>query len=420
MKVCMLTSGHSYLDNRVFFKEACTLRNSGYEVSLVVPLNHENFFMDPMNNPIRSLYPETSFEENGIRIEGYQKTRRENASSNPDEIRLQVLNDFLRYLDSDEIGDLEVDLIRRGLQHDADIYHAHEISSAYAAIKVKQLKAREGIRVKVVYDVHELFPSLYSDVVAAQDEYREAYRDIIRILEQRFVASSDLVITVSESIRTYLLELHDHPNVHLIKNVPLLRAGEVSGGTETKKFPLVCYEGHIRFERGLKELVEAAAILSARYPEFRLVMVGEATGHEGEYLEQAIREHGLSNNLLVTGWQTPDKAAEWLSQADIGIVFLIDAPYCRVALPNKLFNYMRAGLAIVGIDYPDMGTVIKESGSGTVLKSFSADELVEGLETFLIDRHKLEEARCRSREAYESVYNWNIEGQRLVELYDGL
>jgi len=419
MKVCMLTSGHSHMDNRVFFKEACTLHQAGHDVSLVVPLSAEGYFLDPMHQPISSLYPRTSFIENGIQIYGYQKKRRESDTMNPDEVRLQVLEDFIRFIEEDEFGNLEVDLIRKGMEIDADIYHAHEISSAYAAIKVKQLKEKEGKKVKVVYDVHEYFPSIYGDVVAGEDQYREAYREVIRKLERLFLHHSDLIITVSESIRDYLLQLYPHQNVHVIKNVPILKE-QPKRNNRDNAFPLVCYEGYIRFERGLKELVEATEILSTKYPQFRLLMVGQAAGHEADFLHQAISEKQLHRHLVVTGWQTPEKAAEWLSHADIGIVFLIDAPYCRLTLSNKLFNYMRAGAAIIGMDYPDMGRIIKESGAGITISRFRTEELVHAVDELLRDREKLEELKEKSRVAYETTYNWNVEGRKFLRIYEEL
>lgn len=419
MKVCMLTSGHSHMDNRVFYKEAQTLKENGYEVSLVVPLNQEGYFLDPVNKPIVDIYPNQSFEKDGIMVWGYQKTRRDTLKLHPDEIRYQVHLDFIRYINENVPGDLELGLIERGMKIDADVYHAHEISSVYAAVKIKQLKEKEGKLVKVVYDVHEYFPSIYADAVATQEQYREKYHEMIRQFDSCIIPHCDQIITVSEAIRGYVLQCDSRANVNVVTNVPILNKLDQTR-KKTNHFPVVCYEGHIRFERGLKELLEMTEKISRFYPDFRLIMVGEAIGEERVFLEQTVEEKKLSNNVQVTGWQTPQKAAEWLAQCDVGLHIYTDLPYCHLSLSNKLFNYMRAELAIISVDYPEVGRVIRDSGCGILIRDLNSDQWVAAIIKLIEDKDSIESMKEKSREAYMNTYNWEVEKHKLLRVYNEL
>jgi glycosyltransferase involved in cell wall biosynthesis len=419
LKVCMLTSGHSFMDNRIFLKEAHTLHESGYDVSFVVPLDTQGFFMDPLNKPLNNIYPKTIFEQDGICVYGYHKTRRDSSGEHPDEVRYKVHMDFIDNIKNNTIDDLEEDLIKKGMEIDANIYHAHEISSAYAAVKIKQLKAKEGKEVKVVYDVHEYFPSIYGDVVATLDEYRETYRRMIQDFDRTALPYCDLVITVSEAIRGYFLQLDSKSNVDVIKNVPLLHPKSNTDKNENE-FPIVCYEGFIRFERGLKEIIEVAKLLKDTYPSFKLIMVGDAIGKEKELLHQYIEKYGLHETILITGWKAPDEAAAILEECDVGLQMLTDFPYWHLTMSNKLFNYMRAGLAIVSIDYPEMGRVIREIDAGICVRDMDPKSWAQQIGLLLNDPVKLRALKNNARRGYKDKYNWGLEGKKLVKLYSSL
>lgn len=417
-KVCMLTSGHPYNDNRIFHKEAKTLRFKGYDVTLIAPLNSDGYFLNNFNEPIFSLYPQTEFYEDGIKIIGYNKKLRENNGLDQDELRYQVHLDFINNLNNKEIGDLEVDLILKGLEVDADIYHAHEISSIYAAVKIKQIKAIQGKTVKIVYDVHEYFPSIYKDIVATTEKYKGIFEKMIMDFESAVLPWCDLVITVSYSIKDYLQNLIMGQQIHIIRNVPLKKEEDL--GYCDNEFPIVCYEGHIRFERGLKEILYVAEKLKNRYPDFKLVLVGEATGEEKKYLDIVIWEKKLENNVIQTGWLQPEDAYKELSKCDIGLQLLIDIPNCQFALPNKLFNYMRAGLAIVAMNYKDISLVMKQANCGLLIDQLDSNLLLNTLINLIEQRKLLRHFQTNARNSYDMELNWIIEGNYLVNLYKSL
>jgi glycosyltransferase involved in cell wall biosynthesis len=419
MKICMLTSGHSYIDNRVFYKEAHTLRDQGHEVFIVVPFDPGGYFLDPLSKPIEALYPKKEFIEDNIQIFGYEKTRREITGEHPDETRYNVYSDFARYIRIDDMGDLELKLIKKGLEIDADIYHAHEISSAYAAVKIKQLKQKQGKTVKVVYDVHEYYPDVYSSLVASQDDYREKHKQMIINFDATILPYCDLVITVSEAIRGYLLQLYPKANIEVIKNVPKLRK-------ETSKmvknhFPIVCYEGHVRFDRGLKELIEITKELKAVYPHFKMLLVGDTVhDKDKEYLIGNIEKYSLQDSLILTGWRTPDEAAEYLITCDIGIQCLRDLAKHHLTLPNKIFNYMRAGLATISMDFTETRRVLWKENAGVTVKDLNPNSWVKAIRELIENKEQLETYKKNAIKAYETKYNWNIEGEKLARLYNDL
>jgi len=413
----MLTSGHSYLDNRIFYKEANTLRRVGYEVSIIAPMNDEGFLLNSSNQPYHQC-GDVPFFDNEVKVIGYKKTYRSSKNINLEELRYKIHLDFINNINKNKIDDLEINLIQKGMEEDADVYHAHEISSIYAAVKIKQLMAARGKNVKVVYDVHEYFPSIYKDMVAKTKRYKELYEKMIMDFERTVLPWCDLIFTVSDSIRDYLQKIGKNRTVSIIKNVPLKTPS--APNNRKNHFPVICYEGHIRFERGLKEILVASEKLKKRYPEFKLVMVGEAVGEEKKYLDRVIEEKALNNCIIQTGWLLPDEAYNVIKECDIGLQLLINIPNCQFALPNKLFNYMRAGLAIIAMDYTDIRSVMKQANCGLLLNSLDAELLFNAIVNLIEQKKLLEYFQSNSERSFEENYNWNVEGKHLLELYHNL
>ncbi|WLR50581.1 glycosyltransferase family 4 protein [Bacillus tianshenii] len=413
-KVCMLTSGHLYNDNRIFYKEARTLQENGYNVSVIAPVNKDGYFLNNSNQP--TFKPQSNkIIEKQIEVYGYHKTFRKDVNKNIDELRYDIHMDFISNINNENIDDLEINLINLGMEIDADIYHAHEISSVYAAVKIKQLKAVQGKKIKVVYDVHEFFPSIYRDTVAKTDFYKKKYEEMIIEFEKTVLPYCDLVVTVSNSIKEYLESLNKNTYIDLIRNVPT-KLGPSYEKIEND-MPIICYEGYIRFERGLREIMESCSVLKTIYPEFKLVFIGGAVGDEKSYLDREIEERDLHNNIIQTGWLTPDKAHEEICKCDIGLQLLNNIPNCQVALPNKLFNYMRAGLAVIGMNYKEISSVMKNANCGLLINKLDSNLLTNAMINLIEQSRLLNYFKKNSRIAFESSYNWEKEGEKLLKLY---
>lgn len=418
MRVCMLTSGHSYFDNRIFYKEANTLKKNGNDVTIIAPMNEKGYLLDSSSRPYFHCGNEP-FVDNGIKVIGYKKTYRSSRSESVEELRYKIHLDFIDNIKNNKLDDLEINLINKGMEEEADIYHAHEISSIYAAVKIKQLKAAQGKIVKIVYDVHEYFPSIYKDMVANTEKYKEIYEKMIMDFERTVLPWCDLVVTVSNSIKDYLQNLTDGQPVHIIRNVPVKNEVEHRSSVDST-FPVICYEGHIRFERGLKEILIVAEELKIRYPDFKLVLVGEAIGEEKNYLDSVIQEKNLENCIIQTGWLQPAEAYEEIRKCDIGLQLLINIPNCQFALPNKLFNYMRAGLAIVAMNYKDISAVMKQANCGLLLDKLDSSILLNALINLIEQRKLLKYFQENAKKSFEKEYNWTNEGNHLLKLYDSL
>ena len=120
------------------------------------------------------------------------------------------------------------------------------------------------------------------------------------------------------------------------------------------------YLGGLMAGRGLEQLVDAIALV----PEAQLVLLGDGV-EEGRLLERAAAS-GAS--VLVLPPVPPELVEAYASSAAVGVSPIV--PSClnyRYSLPNKLFQYMAAGIPVVASDFRQVREVVEGSGSGVVV-----------------------------------------------------
>ncbi|HIE73716.1 MAG TPA: hypothetical protein EYQ06_05540, partial [Flavobacteriales bacterium] len=133
MKVCMITSLHSPKDDRIFFKQAKSLQNNGFEVSILC-LADENGKMKDMSGKVINANNEEENICDGIKIICIKKQS----------------GFFQKSLHKFAKGKCWDNFIKKAIVINADVYHAHEPQTAFIGLKIQnQTKA------KLIYDAHE-------------------------------------------------------------------------------------------------------------------------------------------------------------------------------------------------------------------------------------------------------------------------
>ncbi|HOT80614.1 MAG TPA: hypothetical protein PKY13_11535, partial [Microthrixaceae bacterium] len=88
----------------------------------------------------------------------------------------------------------------------------------------------------------------------------------------------------------------------------------------------------------------------------------------------------------------------------------------KFSMPNKLFEYVMAGLAVVTSDLPDMAEIIDVHGVGATMAP-TPDGIAAALASF--DRDRIDRCKAHAVVAAEALC-WERERERLVELVAGV
>lgn len=270
-----------------------------------------------------------------------------------------------------------------------DVVHAHDFDTLPAGWLVAR---SHGAR--LVYDAHELYSEFEPDPP-------RLYRRTTLALEAALARRADAVVTVSEPIAGELarrLRLPRRPGVTL--NVPELDRTEPDG--TVREGPLrAVYHGSFGTGRPPELLLEA--LRAARNVRLTLMVVRL----DPDELSRLVAAAGLADRVEVVAPVPPDEVGAALRRFEVGIVF--DRPQTlngELSLPNKLFEYLMAGLAVVVPPLPALRPIVEEGDAGLV---FEPGRLGEALERLAADRDGL--ARMRAQARRLAVERFNAEGQ---------
>ena len=258
---------------------------------------------------------------------------------------------------------------------------------------------------RLVFDSRELYSHLDSFVG------RQLVRQFWSAVERRYIRHADLVFTVNRSIAeciatTYGIELptvlHNVPPMQNVPRTNKLR--EDLGISPDARIAL--YQGGIRTGRGLPRLIEAARAIE----EVAFVIIG--SGALSETLK--IQARGLANVFFLPHI-SPDKLLRYTASADLGVHLL--EPTClnhKLALPNKIFEYLMVGLPVVANSLPEIRNVVEDYGVGLVVDPEDADAVVAAIRRALYDEEIRASWRANIPNVFED-YSWKKDMQRFQD-----
>jgi glycosyltransferase involved in cell wall biosynthesis len=295
------------------------------------------------------------------------------------------------------------------------IIHAHDFPMIGTAVRHAQRAGAAGRRIRVVYDAHE-----YTAGVQLPDPRRTAG---YQLLEREYIRAVDAVITVSEGIANRLEADHTlRSRPAVVLNVPYRHEHRDPSVGDVRRvaglphdLPLVVYSGNIAPERRLDVVVQAIEQLE----EVHLVIVTDAAPSRLRAFLEPAESKGYGSRIHVVPYTVPDRVVEYLSTATLGVHALSgDQENHQLALPNKLFEYLHAGLPVVVSATRAMEEFVVSTGIGEVFRPGDAKDLSEKIEKVLRSRETYVE-RTRDTSLLER-FSWQGQEVTLAAVYQRL
>lgn len=294
--------------------------------------------------------------------------------------------------------------LRAGLATEAAVWHCHDLNTL--AIGVRAKRRRPGTR--LVYDSHEL-------ATERSRMGRWARRRAGRA-ERRGLRHVDEAIWTERTRAEYVVRRYGIPFPTIVHNVPeLLQVEQGWDLRERLGIPadqrVLLYQGSIQEYRGIEESIEAVTLLE------RCVLVVIGYGYHRPALEEMVRRRGLEDRVRFFGPIPNDQLLYYTASADVGMcVIRGESLSYRWSLPNKLFEYMMAGIPVVASDFEEMGRVVREEGVGTVCDPDDPVSIAAAVRAIVDDPEAAARFRAATRVAI-GRYNWDHEEQKLLALY---
>lgn len=281
-----------------------------------------------------------------------------------------------------------------------DVVHIHDPELIPFALWLK----RTGC--KIVYDVHEDVPrDIYSKTwipKLAQPPVAKTVEAVERLTAKRFDAIVAATPSIADRFRSY------GARVSLVRNT-VQPDRFVSPRIDEGRIRRAVYIGHISFNRGLREMVEACDI--AGLP---LTLAGNAGAAEQSWMQNH------SGKPEWRGRLDRSEIGELLSTSFVGLCLFHLEPNHLHAMPTKLFEYMAAGLPIVSSDLPMSRKIVESADCGLIASPLNSRAVAEALQVLLANPARARAMGSAGRSTAIRDYNWNEDAAVLGALYADL
>ncbi len=368
MRIAHLSTLHRAGDVRIFHKECRTLVSAGHEVHFVA--------LEP---PADSL--------DGVHLHAFE---RPSVGFRPARIWQRLAR-----------------MYRQARDLNAQVYHFHDPE----LIPVGLLLKRDGAR--VIYDVHEN-ASQESLTLNPDRPWRgrikgwcwQLLESLARLALDAFVCATPAIARLFPPARTVT-----------VQNFPL--PSEFACGSAEHEMPYrrrpphLAYVGSIAAWRGIREMVAALERLPDSL-DARLLLAGEFASPE---LRQQVAAQPGWEFVEELGFVPRREVPEVLARARMGLVlFHPSRDHCE-AQPNKLFEYMAAGLPVIASDFPLWRSIVAGAGCGLLADPLNPDSIASAIRFLLENPARADLMGQRGRAMVASCYNWEAEGRKLIALY---
>jgi glycosyltransferase involved in cell wall biosynthesis len=281
--------------------------------------------------------------------------------------------------------------------------------ATYSAYRVKKLLGNK--KLKIVYDSHELFTEL------PELNGRKITRAIWLSIEKHILPKLKNAYTVCQSIADYYL-IKYKLNMLIVRNMPTCHSTDSTISAPEINIPkdkkIILYQGALNIGRGIEQIIGLMEFIN------NSVFVIAGSGLIENSLKALVYEKNLEEKVYFTGKLPFEKMNQLTGIADLGLVLQEDISLSyQYVLPNRLFDFIKAGVPIIASDLPEISKIVEGEKIGLLVKKLDDNDLLDKVKLLLDDEDLIIRIKNNIKNCAPK-YCWENEEQKLVQFYQNL
>lgn len=276
------------------------------------------------------------------------------------------------------------------------------------------------LKVKVIYDMAEVYPEMYAS--SAQFSKRGW---IAKLLKNSRIAShyEDSVLPKCDQTLVMIEESRDRL---LRKGIPPSKITIVSNTPHEDKFNrntkehqgttlFLVYVGFLTKLRGLDLLISGAEeFLKNQTDKDCLYIDIVGKGDSFKELQMMISDAGLEKNIRLHGWLEQEDVDKLMARANVGALTYRVCGHWNHTIPNKIFDYMLAGLPVLTTPVIPIQRIVKTTDCGVIASDTTPQTIAHCLKE--LQNPKVRQKYGNNGNAsIQKLYNWRQDEQRLYK-----
>ncbi len=292
-----------------------------------------------------------------------------------------------------------------------DVIHCNDLDTLLVGVLAKQ---HYGCR--LIFDAHEFYPRSDPDGKWVDITF-------FTMLERFLIRKADAVITVNPPLAAAMREAYELEHVYAVPNAePWVEARRNHAeGSEMERLGhgriKFLFQGRFTPGRGIEELIQGWTRVDGN--QAALFLRGPDNMWRQAAITLAARLGLLDHSVYFLDAVTENELVAAAAEADVGIV-----PYKpliindRLSCPNKLSQYLHAGLMVIANDLPYVKSVLAEADAGLFYNSADLDTFAAVVHQIVNDPELLRRSRENALRFARDRFNWQVQSEALYALYD--
>jgi glycosyltransferase involved in cell wall biosynthesis len=367
LRVCLMTTSHPVRYSRFFDREAVSLARAGYDVRIV------------------GTGAEDGIEsESGVRLVSV------------------ALRSKLRLIAA---------VARAATRESCDIYQCLDPWTLRTGLALK----RHNAGMRLVYESSEWFPRVWLDRKDQPLPVRWLGWLAVTRYESAACRDADAIIETNATRATRFTRRGCIPV--LVPNYPPL---ELLPKPSDERRPWLAWTGLVSRPRGFDRLLQALVPVARQFPEVKLRVIGGFDPRDDieAWARAFIRTQGIEANVEFLGSLPYSTMFDALRPCLAGLIlFQPERGNDFTGQPNKLFEFMGSGLAVIASDFPEIAGAVLDAGAGWLVDPRSPDAIGAALTSALADPDSCRKRGEAGRQAVAARYHWGVAERALLDLY---
>lgn len=295
---------------------------------------------------------------------------------------------------------------QKAFELDSDIYHFHDPELIPSGLRL----AKSGK--KVIFDVHENVAEQIMGKNYLPYVVRKVLSRAYKLYERNFVKKLVLILA-ENSYAEYFRKITEE--YAIVLNMPQTRFFDGYVVDNRKKIEFF-YIGGISDIRGVYLILDALMILHRNGTSFKMHFVGSTYG----IIINMEKYKSIENDVTFHGKLELADGYEISKNCMIGLSILKPIGNYVTSYSTKIFEYMAAKLPVITSNFPLYQDIVEKFNCGLCVNPLDPDDIATAIQ-YIIDHPEIARQMGRNgRRAIGDQFNWDIEQQKLFEVYENL
>lgn len=297
-------------------------------------------------------------------------------------------------------------------KENADVYIFHDPELLLTIPFVKLFK-----KARIIYDIHEYYHEHLKEITWLPKWLAINISRMYRIIENFSLKYIDMIWFPVKKV----IEHHsNYKNQNSIKklevrNFPILNLFNEERNDTGLRLNQILYVGVMTEDRNFEILIHAFSKLAQEFPQFKFLLAGNFYSEVYKNkLFNLINELAMNDRIKLLGRVSYAEVPKLMRQSKIGMLVLPPLFNFENSMPNKLFEYMAAGLPVIASNFKNFREVIETENCGVCVDPLNVEEIANAMKALIKDEAKRQEMGQNGKSAVWERYNWEQEGERMI------